>query len=496
MDFIGIDVGTSGCKASVISQTGQIRKSARQDYPVLGNAPGEAVLSLTAVWNSVKAALKELAPEASGAKAAAVSSLGETLALVGKDGKLLLDTAITYMDERNVKMWDRLKRLVPEKEVYEITGKTGPQIAAVNQYTWWKEQEPTLSEQADRILFVDSFIAYMLSGEAAVDYSAASNTLFFDINTLEWSGELADAFGVDLTKFPNVVRAGTRLGPIRRKLAEELGLPFGLEILSGCHDQISAAIGGGALESGDAVLGEGSTEALNLLVDKAQIGRLKKGRLPIEPFAGKGVYISMFSQYMHGNCLKWFVENFTGDLKETCDREGRSVYEALNTACTSVLPSDLIFLPYLSGTCFSDIGKPMGSFIGMDTGTTVSHLYRAMLEGLSCETAGMFDQIKQYQIPCKKITAVGGASCSSVYMQIKADVCGREIETLKQSEAGVRGLAMLCAVEAGCYSDLREAGAQFLERDRLYVPQREASGIRRRYEAVRDAVKQFYAQSE
>ena len=79
-------------------------------------------------------------------------------------------------------------------------------------------------------------------------------------------------------------RAGTCLGKIRKTVAEALGLPAGIDVLVGCHDQIAATVGGGAIEQGDVVLGEGSTEALNLLIGTEDISRPRKMRLPIEPY--------------------------------------------------------------------------------------------------------------------------------------------------------------------------------------------------------------------
>ncbi len=492
MDFIGIDVGTSGCKASVISETGGVLKSARREYKLSGGQSGFAALSLTAVWSSVKAVLKELAPAAAGVRAAMVSSLGETLALVDKNGQLLLDDGITYMDRRNTEVWNLLKHRIPREELYLTTGKTEPQIAAVNQYTYWKETRPEIFEKTDRLFFVDSYIAYLLCGEAMIDYSAASNTMCFDINSYEWSGSIAKRYEMDLRLFPQIGRAGTRLGPVRKKWREELGLPADMEILAGCHDQISAAVGGGAVRPGDAVLGEGSTEALNLLTDRKGAERIRQARLPMEPFVKKGRYVSLLSRLMHGNCLKWFIRNFAVALSDKCEKEGGSVYDDLNRNCAGI-SGGIVFLPYLSSTCFADIGQPMGSFIGMDAGSTVYHLYRGMLEGLCCESAEMFQLLEDYGIPADGVTAVGGVSRSDVYMQMKADITRKEIEVLKHGEAGVRGLAMLCAVEFGCYSSLEEACLQFREILCRYVPGQDSSGILERHRRLSEAVKSAYS---
>ncbi|MDO4323021.1 MAG: FGGY-family carbohydrate kinase [Lachnospiraceae bacterium] len=491
MDFIGIDVGTSGCKASVVSQEGMVKKSAQREYKILKNRNGWACLSLSVIWNSVRDVLKEISSAASEVKAAAVSSLGETIAFLDEGDRLLMDDGMTYIDSRNTEVWKCLERRIPEKELYEITGKTQPRIATVNQYNYWKATRPEVFEKARKILFVDSFVAYMLSGEAAYDYSTASNTLFYDINTYRWSDKLADAYGIDLNLFPQVTSAGTFLGNIRREVSEELNLPAEVKILVGCHDQISAAIGGGAVVPGDAVLGEGSTEALNLLVGNEQTEQLKNAGLQIEPFIQKGMYISLLSRLMHGNCIKWFVNNFASGLRQICKREGCSIYDHLNQNCPGD-SSGIIFLPYLSNTYFPDIDVPMGSFIGMDTTADIYHLYRAILEGLSCETAELFDLADDCGVRINKITASGGVSRSSAYMQIKADITGKRIYTLENTEAGIHGLAMLCAVQFGCYKDLSEASRQFSKTACCYTPEKDALHVLRRHRVFSNIVKKSY----
>ncbi len=485
MDFIGIDVGTSGCKASVVTEKGAVKKSAQREYRMIKGCSGWAVLSLSTVWNSVKAVLAEISSEASEVRAAAVSSLGETIAILDEKDNLLIDDGMTYIDCRNAEAWRERKTRVPEEELYALTGKTQPQIAMVNQYGYWMEQRPDAFEKAKKVLFVDSFISYMLCGEAAFDYSAASNTLVYDINTYRWSDRLAKAYDIDLSLFPQVRRAGSLLGCIRREVSDELGLPADMKIMVGCHDQISATVGGGVVKAGDAVLGEGSTEALNLLVDEEQRKRLKAAHLPVEPFVEKGMYLSMLSRLTHGNSIKWFVNNFARE------KTAGNIYDYLNENC----PSDsagIVFLPYLSSTYFPDIEEPLGSFIGMDVTADIERLYRALLEGLSCESAEMLRLLKDYGIRINKITASGGASKSSVYMQIKADITGCSIGTLANAEAGIQGLAMLCAVEFGCYKDLQEAGEQFSKIKRLYKPEHDMSHILKRHRIFSNAIKTAY----
>lgn len=490
MDFIGIDVGTSGCKASVLSQTGKILASAVREYGFLRSEQGHAALDLPLVWQSVKDALREIAPHAGNVRAATASSLGETIVVLDQNDRILLPEGITYIDTRNIEEWNRLAGRIDPARLYALTGKGMPQIAMVNQYAWHKRNHPRAFSKAKRILFVDSFVTYMLSGEAMLDYSTASNSLLFDINQYTWSKELANAFEVDLSLFPPVGRMGSSLGKIRKSLSEELGLPQDMEILVGCHDQISATIGAGAIEAGAAVLGEGSTEALNVRVERENLLHLQKSRLPVEPFVDRGQYIVMISKLTHGTCLKWFVQTCGRDLLE---KGGYSLaYDTFNALCP---PSSegLVFLPYLSRTYFSkEEPQALGVFLGLENGVSRETMYRAVLEGLSCETKSMLNQLSRHSISVERLIATGGASKSSQYMQIKSNLLRKPISVLDNAESGIRGLAMVCAVKKGCFQDLSEAAKEFSRIAQCYTPKNIPDSVENRYFTVSSAIKDLY----
>lgn len=134
MDFIGIDIGTSRCKASVISEFGTILATASREYALLNAKPGWAALDLNCVWSSVKETLKEIAPHAANVKFATASSLGETMVLLDKEDQICISEGITYIDVRNAEVWNQMANRVDPGKLYEITGKGMPQIAMVNQY--------------------------------------------------------------------------------------------------------------------------------------------------------------------------------------------------------------------------------------------------------------------------------------------------------------------------------------------------------------------------
>ena len=99
MSYIGLDVGTSGCKAAVISPDGMILFSAGREYPFISPKPGWVELNPAQVWESVLDVLKEIAPHAEDARTIAVSSIGESMVMLDQDENILYN-GIVYLDQR------------------------------------------------------------------------------------------------------------------------------------------------------------------------------------------------------------------------------------------------------------------------------------------------------------------------------------------------------------------------------------------------------------
>ena len=490
MDFIAIDIGTSGCKASIVSECGIPLASAARRYDLLRSETGWASLDLRLLWEDVQSLLRELAPHARDVRALAVSSLGETVALLDKTGALLAGEGITYLDRRNLEMWNQLHDKVDPQVLYRTTGKIMPQIATVNHCLWWQQQHPEIWENVSRLLSTDSYIAHQLCGEDGLDYSSASNSLLYDINRHAWSAELGAAFQCDPALYPSVGRLGTPLAPIRRELCDQLGLPYPIQVLTGCHDQIVATLGAGATVSSEATLGEGSTEALNLVQDRAFLPRLLDAGLPIEPFSSKDRYLVMYSRFSHGTCLKWFVRTFA---EEWVKKGGSALaYQRLNDNCPDSA-GDVVFLPYMTQTCYyADVNQLAGTFLGLSSDTSREQMYRAVLEGLSFETSRMVNNLRAKGVDVRALTATGGATASKPYMQIKANVMNMPLRVLNNAEAGILGLAMVCAVEMGCYRDLEEAAAAFSRHmvTTVYTPSKPIDASR--YVFALDSLKRYY----
>lgn len=492
-EYIGLDVGTSGCKAAVVDECGNVLASARREYRFSHSGKGRVELDPREVWGCAKETLREIAASGYHVRMLAVSSIGESVVMLDEHENVLRN-GIVYLDERGPETMDWIRERIGEDRLQHITGLPIRVFFSLNRYLWLREHEPETVARTKRQFLFGDYITYMLTGERMIDPSTASKTYMLDAMALDWSPEICGAFEIPLEQFPNVTPTGTVAGKIRPSLAEETGLPKELQVVVGCHDQCAATLGAGGVAEGDIAAGEGSTESLNLVVNKDKITeKFYERKICLEPYIQPGQYVVPVGQHVHGTSIRWFVNEFGADFgKGTDGAAQKNIFELANENCAQEC-GEVFFIPYLARANLLDPkSRALGVFLGLEVGTDRAQMYRALLEGLCFETKLCFDVLDATGFPIHKIVATGGCSKSELLMQMKADVLGRPVHILENADAGISALAMICAVADGAYRDYAQAAKVFVRTKRAYVPQRDYSEKYRKYRIILDAAKELY----
>lgn len=497
--YIGLDVGSSGCKAAIVDQNGSILSMKRKEYGFEYPARGKVELNPRTVWNCVKEVLTEIAREKDKyeIRMISVSSIGEALVMVDEKDQVL-HNGIMYLDERGSETISEVDEKFGLSEMHKITGLPPRLFYSLNRLLWMQKHKPELLEKTRHYFMFEDYLTFMLTGERVVDSSSASKTWMFDVNKREWSDAIGKTFGVAIDCFSEIASTGTLVGKIRKEVAGETGLPESVQVVVGCHDQCAATLGAGCIMSGEMAAGEGSTESLNLVINQENITQeLIKTDICLEPYVIPGKYIVPVGQHTHGTSLKWFANQFALDL--ICKGAGeKSVYDKLNELCATD-SGEVFFLPYLTRANLMDSqNQSLGVFLGLETGTSRSEIYRALLEGLCFETRYCLDILQPLTVPVQKMIAAGGCSKSELLMQMKADVLGCDVLILKNTDAGISALAMICAVADGIYCDYSEASERFVQITRTYSPCIQANNLYKgkyvKYQKIRETMKKLYMQ--
>ena len=205
-------LGADGCKLA----------SAYDEYDYQHPQPGWAELDTLQVWGQIKRAIRKAIVDASGdpIQGLSVSSLGEAVVPVTHDRQILGQSLLNF-DVRGAEYLAGLHRFLADEQLYRINGNTLGNHYSLTKLKWIQQHQPDLYQQTDLFLHWSGFVAFMLGAEAVVDYSLANRTLLFDLDRRDWSDELLDRVGLDRSKLPRTVPAGTVIGSVARRVADE-----------------------------------------------------------------------------------------------------------------------------------------------------------------------------------------------------------------------------------------------------------------------------------
>jgi xylulokinase len=471
MSLLGIDVGTTGCKAAVFSEEGRLIAVAYEEYDVRRPQPGWAELDAVDVWERVKRTTAQAVAHAGTdtVRALAVSSLGEAMVPVTAQGQVL-GPSILLFDARGEVYLEGLGRALTDERLYRINGNTLGNNYGLTKLKWIKEHQPDLYARADKFLLWGSFVAFMAGAEALVDYSLANRTLLFDVDRRDWSDELLAWAGLDRAKLPGTVPSGTIIGRVSERIAGELGLPPGVAIVAGAHDQCANAVGCGAIQDGQAVYGMGTFICITPTFSQRREPAVMIERgLNTEHHAAPGKYAS-FIYNQGGSLVKWYRDTFAAVERRQAQAAGRDIYADL-IAEIPPEPSSILVLPH-----FTQTGPPQfisdscGVMVGLRLETSRGDILKGILEGTTFYLKECIESLPATGIAISDFRAVGGGSKSDAWIQVCADIMGRPFVRPKVTEAGALGAAIIAGVGAGVFSSFESGVEAMVQLERTFEP--------------------------
>ena len=393
-----------------------------------------------------------------------VSSLGEAATPVSQDRKILANSILSS-DERGSEYVKTLSEKYDVTDFYNIN----PNILGTN-YTypklaWLAENESELYNKTHKFILWDGLIGYLLGCEPVVSYSTANRTLLFDIQKEDWSDELLNLTNIDREKLPDCVPAGTIVGTVCDSMAKKLGLPKGVKVVVGGHDQCCNALGAGLLRAGKAVDGIGTYECITPVYDHIPNSyfMLQHG-LNVEHHIVPGLYVSfLFNQ--GGSLVKWFRDTFAQECKNQ-----NNIYEKLSAEMPKD-PTQLIVLPYfeMSGSPHF-IKEASGVIMGLKMSTSRGEILKAIMESVTYYFVESIEAIREIGIDTSEYIATGGGAKSDHWLQIKADIFGVPFVRNRISECGLIGAAILAGKATGVFSTFEQGVECFIQTERIFEP--------------------------
>ncbi len=488
---MGLDIGTTGAKANVFSEQGEIIASAYREYPLLHPRPGWIELSPQQVWQKVREAVGEAAAAAAKdpVRALAISTLGEAAVPVGRDGEVLGNSIIGF-DSRAAELFQEWITRQDRAEIMRITGQPPSQMFTIVKLMWIRRNQPELYRRMGGYLTFGEFAHLKMGLEPRIDYSMAARTMAFDIHRKAYSEAICERAGLSPELFSPAVPTGHVVGELGRAAAQQLNLPPGCLICAGSHDQPAGALGSGVTEPGLAMDATGTVECFAVAMDRPIVNEtMLENNLACYPHAAPGLYVSLAFNFTGGSLLRWARDNFALTEQRAAERRGVDVYELLIEQMAQE-PTDILVQPHFTstGTPYMD-SDPVGAIVGLTLSTSRAQFLRAILEGISYEMKLNLDVLTCAGVGVREFRAIGGGARSDFWLQLKADMYNRPVVRLKVAEAASLGMAIAAGVALGVYSSAREAAQALVAPQETFTPDPSRAAF---YDEMLERYRQLY----
>jgi xylulokinase len=420
---LALDIGTSEAKGGLITAEGSLLATARRAYPMdFDAASGRAEQDPAAWWEAIGAVTKELATGP--AQITAICCVGQAPTLVAVDrNRAAVRPAITWMDSR-------ASSEIPELEA--ATGTAGWALGVLPAAAWVERNEPEVATGIDAYLNTWEWATLRLTGVAARTLTPGQRAL---------TAQDAAAAGVPEARLPQVVEAGSLVGSLTTRAAEELALPVGLPVYGGTVDSFASFHGAGLIDAGDAIDTGGTSGGLAVYWDA-------EPAVPgawVAPAPLPGRWMVGGAMTATGKALDWFADQVVAGTASALIRPAADIEPGAN---------GLVFLPYLAGER-SPIWDPQarGAFVGLTLGHSAPHMARAIMEGAAFALRHVATPILAAGLRIDELRVTGGTASHDAWNQVKADVLGVNVAVPDVIEAALLGAAILAAVGSGWYED-------------------------------------------
>ena len=271
--IVGLDIGTTGCRAIIFDEAGNVHAQARREYTINIPHPNwaeqDAELVWTLAWDTLGEAITQCKNK-NNIEALSLSVQGEAIIPIDDSGKALRP-AILGMDTRTV---DQNLWIMNNFDPFWLFTHTGMPIHTVNTFPkilWIKQNEKELWDRTFRFVLYEDYIINKLTGQTVCSTCLASRTQLYDLKKQQWSQEILNAIDLDPDRLSKVMPSGTPVGQMKKELSDLLGLKIPPIVVTGGHDQACGALGGGLIRAGEASVSTGTAEVIEIAMDSPNL---------------------------------------------------------------------------------------------------------------------------------------------------------------------------------------------------------------------------------
>ncbi|EFH7717984.1 autoinducer-2 kinase [Escherichia coli] len=357
---------------------------------------------------------------------------------------------------------------------------------------WLAHHRSDIYRQASTITMISDWLAYMLSGELAVDPSNAGTTGLLDLTTRDWKPALLDMAGLRADILSPVKETGTLLGVVSSQAAELCGLKAGTPVVVGGGDVQLGCLGLGVVRPAQTAVLGGTfwQQVVNLAAPVTD----PEMNVRVNPHVIPGMVQAESISFFTGLTMRWFRDAFCAEEKLIAERLGIDTYTLLEEMASRVPPGSWGVMPIFSDRMrFKTWYHAAPSFINLSIDPDKCNkatLFRALEENAAIVSACNLQQIADFSnIHPSSLVFAGGGSKGKLWSQILADVSGLPVNIPVVKEATALGCAIAAGVGAGIFSSMAETGERLVRWERTHTPDPEKHEL---YQDSRDKWQAVY----
>lgn len=477
--YIGIDLGTSGVKAILLNEQGDVVASKTEKLTVSRPHPLWSEQDPEQWWLATDRAVKALGQQHSLREVKALGIAGQMHgATLLDEQQKVLRPAILWNDGRCAEECVMLESQVPQSRA--ITGNLMMPGFTAPKLLWVQRHEPEIFNQIDKVLLPKDYLRLRMTGDFASDMSDAAGTMWLDVAKRDWSDVMLAACKLTRSHMPALYEGSEITGTLLPDVAKAWGMQE-VAVVAGGGDNAAGAVGVGMMNAGQAMLSLGTSGVYFAVSD----GFLSKPESAVHSFchALPERWHLMSVMLSAASCLDWAAK-LTGlasvpaliDAAQQADEHAEPVW----------------FLPYLSGERTPHNNpQAKGVFFGLTHQHGPAELAQAVLEGVGFALADGMDVVHACGVQPASITLIGGGARSEYWRQMLSDISGLQLDYRTGGDVGpALGAARLAQVAMNPQTSLSELLPQ-LTLEQAHYPDAERHA---RYQQRRETFRRIYQQ--
>lgn len=450
--ILSVDQGTTSSRAILFTHRGQPLVTRAQEFEQIYPQPGWVEHRPEDIWNAQVDVIRQVLQSGVGSQseivAIGVTNQRETTVVWERSSGNSVHNAIVWQDRRTADYCNQLKAAGWEQTIREKTGLVIDPYFSGTKLKWLLDDVDGLRDRAERgeLAFgtIDSYLINRLTGGQVhiTDYSNASRTMLFNINTLDWDDDLLQEFGIPRAMLPEVRSSSEVYGHTDPRL-------FGAEIpiAGAAGDQQAATFGQACFETGMAKQTYGTGSFMLMNIGQKPV-RSESGLLTTIAWGldGAPTYALEGAIFVTGAAVQWLRDGL---------QMIRSAEETEPLASSIDSTGGVYLVP-----AFAGLGAPYwdpyarGVLVGLTRGTGRAEIARATLESAAYQTRDVLEAMQQDSgIDFRELRVDGGMVVNDFLMQFQADIIGRPVERPAVPETTALGAAYLAGLAVGFWKD-------------------------------------------